>query len=203
MNRSEYIRRYQSRLQEFFTGDPFEDFVVGEAARIFRKEDWFEIALLGDLNEGPYLVDVDKAEEPIAAEAWAVWMRLLERDRARELVVGPYRPDEIYETYTDPIGAICAPEWWSIKQANHTLFTNAFGAWVCFSELDRWAMLCYCEKICVIGGSADYMNEFQSLFGGFRRLRENFVEVNERQLGPAWSNNSYRKLPGMIRWPPD
>ena len=203
--RSEYLRRYQSRLDEFFTGDPFEDFVVGEA-RIFRRENWLEIGLKRDLNDGPYLVDLDKAdtdEDLIAAEAWAVWMRILERDQTRELVVGSYRPGDTYETYTDPIGAICAPEWWSIKEANRRLFTSMFGSWVCFSESDRWALFCYCEGICVLGGTVGYMNEFRSLFGSFGRLRESFVAVNEMQLGPAWVNNDYRKLPGVIRWPPE
>ena len=130
-------------------------------------------------------------------------MRILERDQTRELVVGSYRPAGNYETHAGPIGAICAPEWWSIKETNRLLFTNAFDSWVCFSESDRWALVCDCENICVLGGSADYMNEFRSLFGGFGRLRESFVQVNETQLAPAWSNNDYRKLPGWIRWPPD
>lgn len=179
---------------------------VGEVTRIFRKQDWFEIALEGDLSDAPYLADLSKAytdEDRIAAEAWEVWMRMLQREQARELVVGTYRPTDTYETYTDPIGALCSPDWWSIKEANDLLFANAFGSWVCFSQSDRWALFCYCEGISILGGSADYMSEFRSLLGCFGKLRASFVDVAERQLGPAWVNDDYRKFPGLIRWPPD
>lgn len=203
LGRAEYIRRYQARLDEIFTGVSFEAFVVGEAPRLFRKDGWFEIGLAEDLSDAPHIADADKAQDRVAAEAWTVWMRLLEREHPRGLVIGEYRPAEVYETHTDPLGALCAPNWQSIQDANRLLVTATFDVSVCFSESDRWALLGYHESISVLGGSADYMDEFRSLFGGFRRLRENFVEVNERQLGPAWSDNSYRKLPGMIRWPPD
>ncbi len=206
MTRNEFIRRHQARLDELFTGDSFENIVVGKAGRLFRKRDWFEIALQGDLNDAPYLADVSRAltdQDRVAAEAWAAWMTMLGREQLSELVTGPYRPAEVYETYTHPIGALCAPEWSAVADANRALFTTAFASWVCFSESDRWALFCYCENIAILGGSAEYMSEFRSLIGGFGRLREVFPDVVEEQLGPAWVDNSYRKLVEQVRWPRD
>jgi len=48
----------------------FEDVVAGEAATLFRKQEWFELALYDDLNDAPYLDDLSKAdtdEDRIAA----------------------------------------------------------------------------------------------------------------------------------------
>ena len=203
--RSEFIRRFQARLDELFTGVSFEKAVVGEA-RIFQSEEWHELALYGDLNDAPYLADASKAytdDDAIAARAWDAWMRSLKRDHTRELIVGAYRPADTFETYAHPIGALCAPDWWSVREANRLLITNAFGSWVCFSESDRWALFCYCEEIALLGGSPEYMHEFRSLFGSFGPLRRSFVEINERQLGPAWASDDYRKFPSLIRWPAD
>ena len=205
IGRNEFVRRYQFRLDVLFTGELLEAVIAGEATTLFRKHEWFELALDGNLDDAPYLADASKAdtdEDRVAVAAWAVWMKMVERDRTRELIIGAYRPEEVPEGRSEPVAAVCAPDWSSIGEANPNVEAIGFADWVCFSVSDRWALFCYCEGISILGGSPEYMSEFRSLLGGFGRLREAFVDVAERQLVPAWVNDDYRKLPGLIRWPP-